>query len=84
MFTGVRGRLILRNSPGFRGSYYGVLDQEDGEDRPQKDGQKAYQEKHYRTSSELINGASVRALSTTSSATLASMAATDAVERNVP
>ena len=30
------------------------------------------------------NGASVRALSTTSSATLASMAATDAVERNVP
>ena len=34
--------------------------------------------------SNLSNGASVRALSTTSSATLASMAATEAVERNVP
>jgi hypothetical protein len=31
----------------------------------------------------LSNGASVRTLSTTSSATLASMTATDAVERNV-
>jgi formiminotetrahydrofolate cyclodeaminase len=32
----------------------------------------------------LSNGGSVRALSTASSATLASMAATDAVERNLP
>jgi DNA-binding response OmpR family regulator len=85
LFTEVRGTGVLRSSPGFLGSY-SEPDKYDNEDRPRPDGYQANPQRRDVASFVYLpsGGASVRALSTASSATLASMATTDAGERNTP